>query len=784
MKSGWRQKEVKLPPLPPAPTPSTLQDSDMSLVSAASEYKSARVAQCRVLKTEQQEEWMEVLRRVVQHDFHHLPPYHRVEERRLNATAHLFTYRENDYLIALPLLLRSVGEIALGWNDATSVYGYGGPVASHESVPELVVRNFQGALKEALLERRVIAAFSRLHPLIAQHDLLAGLGECRASGRTVSIDLTLPLEKQRAQSRRASKRRINKQRREGIVACLHDQEKRYWREFVDIYEETMRSVNAAGMYFFSEDYFGELARELGPALQLFVAVIGGKIAAAGLFTICDGIVQSYLIGTREEFLEFSPMTMMIDTVRLWGNEIGARVLHLGGGVGSKEDSLFHHKAGFSDRRHDFTTWRCIVAPEIHRELCEQRARMNELQGLQPTSAEYFPPYRCPTVPCAPVKTGGAEIKNTRPRIYLSPPHMGETELELVRDAFASNWIAPLGPHVDAFEQEFATYLDVAHAAALSCGTAAIHLALRLLGLRPGEEVICSTLTFAASANPIVYQGGTPVFIDSEETTWNMDPTLLREELDACAVNGRLPRAVIVVDLYGQSADYEPILDVCARYDVPVIQDSAEALGATYKGHKVWTHGRCGILSFNGNKIITTSGGAILVSENPDLIERARFLAMQARDPAPHYQHSTIGFNYRMSNVLAAIGRGQLRVLGERIASRRRNFERYKAVLGAAPGIGFMPLASYGEANYWLTCITIDPEKFGATREDIRLALANHNIEARPIWKPLHLQPVFAHSRVRGGSVAETFFARGLCLPSGSSLTDAELDRVCAIVLAT
>jgi dTDP-4-amino-4,6-dideoxygalactose transaminase len=725
---------------------------------------------------------METLTRVVQHDFHHLPQYHRAEEHRLRALAYLFTYCEGDYLIALPLLLRSAGEIVPGWNDATSVYGYAGPVASHEGIPEPVVRNFQEALKEALLERRVIAAFSRLHPLIAQHDLLAGLGECRASGRTVSIDLTLPLETQRAQYRGINKRRINKQRREGTVACLHDQEKRYWSEFVNIYEETMRRVNAAQMYFFGEDYLSELARELGPALQLFVAVIGDKMAAAGLFTICNGVVQTYLSGTRNEFNEFSPMTLMIDTVRLWANEIGARVFHLGGGVGSKEDSLFHHKAGFSDRRHDFTTWRFIVTPNIYRELCEQRIRMNELQGLEPTSAEYFPAYRCPTVPCEPAKVAGDEVKNTGPRIYLSPPHLGEAELELVKDAFASNWIAPVGPHVDAFEREFAAYLGVAHAAALSSGTAAIHLALRLLGLRPGEEVICSTLTFAASANPIVYEGGTPIFIDSEETTWNMDPTLLGEELEVCAANGRLPRAVIVVDLYGQSANYEPILDVCVRYDVPVIQDSAEALGATYKERKVGTQGRCGIFSFNGNKIITTSGGGMLVSNNPDLIERARFLAMQARDPAPHYQHSTIGFNYRMSNVLAAIGRGQLRVLGERIASRRRNFERYKAVLGAAPGIGFMPLASYGEPNYWLTCITIDPETFGATREDARLALANHNIEARPIWKPLHLQPVFAHCRVCGGSVAETLFARGLCLPSGSSLTDAELDRVCAIIL--
>jgi dTDP-4-amino-4,6-dideoxygalactose transaminase len=727
---------------------------------------------------------METLMGVVQYDFHHLPQYHRVEEHRLKAMAHLFTYCEGDYLIALPLLLRSAGEIVLGWNDATSVYGYGGPVASHKRIPESVIRNFQAALREAVLERRVIAVFSRLHPLIPQQDLLSGLGECRTSGQTISVDLTQSLQKQREQYRSTIRRQINKRHQHGSVVCLNDPEKRYLTEFANIYEETMRRVNAADIYFFGEDYFNDLARELRSILHLFVATVGGKAAAAGMFTICDGVVQYHLGGTRNEFLKLSPMTLIFDTVRLWANKIGAHAFHLGGGVGAKQDSLFHYKAGFSNRRHDFATWRWVVAPETYRELCEQQARANQLQGLEPASAEYFPTYRCPTVPHVPAKLAAIEIKKSEPRIYLSPPHMGETELELVKDAFASNWIAPLGPHVDAFEREFATHLGVAHAAALSSGTAAIHLALRLLGLRPGEEVICPTLTFAASANPIVYEGGTPVFIDSEETSWNMDPTLLREELDECAANGRLPRAVIVVDLYGQSANYEPILGVCERYDVPVIQDSAEALGATYKGRKVGTQGRCGIFSFNGNKIITTSGGGMLVSDNPEFIERARFLAMQARDPAPHYQHSTIGFNYRMSNVLAAIGRGQLRVLGERIASRRHNFERYKAALSAAPGIEFMPLASYGQANFWLTCITIDPEKFGATREEVRIALAAHDIEARPIWKPLHLQPVFAHCRVRGASVAETLFSCGLCLPSGSSLTDAELDRVCAIVLAT
>jgi len=371
-----------------------------------------------------------------------------------------------------------------------------------------------------------------------------------------------------------------------------------------------------------------------------------------------------------------------------------------------------------------------------------------------------------------------------PRIYLSAPHLGDLELEFVKEAFATNWIAPLGPHVDAFEQEFASAVGVPHAAALSSGTAALHLALRLLGLQRGEEVLCPTFTFSASANPIAYEGATPVFIDSEATSWNMDPALLRAELDACAARGRLPRAVIVVDLYGQSADYDPILAACAHHGVPVIQDSAEALGATYKGAPAGSQAECAIFSFNGNKIITTSGGGMLVARDPEFTARARFLATQARDPAPHYQHSEIGFNYRMSNVLAGIGRGQLRVLPQRVAARRRNYEYYRAVLGAVPGIRFMPKAPHGEPNYWLTCITIDPEVFGATREDVRLALDAENIESRPVWKPLHLQPVFAGCRVRGGAVSEAAFADGLCLPSGSSLTEADLERVCALVLAT
>ena len=367
------------------------------------------------------------------------------------------------------------------------------------------------------------------------------------------------------------------------------------------------------------------------------------------------------------------------------------------------------------------------------------------------------------------------------RIYLSPPHMSGREQEFVNDAFTSNWIAPLGPHVDAFEKEFAEIVGVSNAAALSSGTAALHLALRIIGVRTGDEVLCSSLTFSASANPIVYEGGTPVFIDADRKSWNMNPELLREELKEYAKRGRLPRAVIVVDLYGQSADYEPIVEACMEYDVPLIEDAAEALGATYRGKPVGGFGKCGIFSFNGNKIITSSGGGMLVSEDQSLIEQARYLSTQARDPAPHYQHSQIGFNYRMSNILAAVGRGQLQVLQDRVEARTRIFSYYKSMLSDLPGIEFMPEASYGQPNHWLTCVTIAPDDFGATREQVRLALEAENIESRPVWKPLHMQPVFAECRVRGGEVAEDIFERGLCLPSGSNLTTQELDRILDIV---
>lgn len=369
------------------------------------------------------------------------------------------------------------------------------------------------------------------------------------------------------------------------------------------------------------------------------------------------------------------------------------------------------------------------------------------------------------------------------RVHLSPPDVGERERELLLAAFDSGWIAPVGPDVGAFESEMAAYLGVGHAAALSSGTAALHLALRLIGVEAGDEVLTSTLTFAATGNAICYLGAHPLLIDVDPNTWQLDPSLVAEALASRATRGQLPAALVTVDLYGQCADADAITDVCAAYGVPVIEDAAEALGATYRGRHAGTLGRVAALSFNGNKIMTTSGGGMLVSDAGDLVERARFLATQARDPAPHYEHSTVGYNYRMSNLLAAVGRAQLHGLDDKVAARRAVNARYRESLGDLHGLTFMPAADYGQPTWWLTCVTIDTEVFGATPQAVRRALAADDIEARPVWKPLHQQPVFAGCERVGGGVAADLFARGLCLPSGSNLSCADQDRVIEIVRA-
>jgi len=355
--------------------------------------------------------------------------------------------------------------------------------------------------------------------------------------------------------------------------------------------------------------------------------------------------------------------------------------------------------------------------------------------------------------------------------------MSGREQQYVIDAFESNWVAPAGPHITAFEEEICDFTGAPYAVALSSGTAALHLALLTAGVGPGDEVLVSTLTFSASANPVCYLGAVTTFIDSERHSWNMDPTLLAETLQARTRTGRLPKALVLVHLYGQTANLDPILQLCRDYQIPLIEDAAEALGATYKGQHAGTFGLAGIFSFNGNKIITSSGGGMLITADEKLAAHARKLSTQARDPAPHYQHSEIGYNYRMSNILAAIGRGQLELLPERILARRRIFNYYQQALSDLPGIQFMPEASWGRSTHWLTVITIDPETFGADRETVRLALEEQNIESRPVWKPMHLQPVFAECNHVGGAVAEELFERGLCLPSGSAMTERDLQRV-------
>jgi dTDP-4-amino-4,6-dideoxygalactose transaminase/predicted nucleic acid-binding protein len=425
-----------------------------------------------------------------------------------------------------------------------------------------------------------------------------------------------------------------------------------------------------------------------------------------------------------------------------------------------------------------------------------------------------------------------------PHIFLSPPHLGEDEIQFVQKAFKSNYIAPLGPMVDAFEREFSEYTGIRHCAALASGTAAMHLGLRYLGGGPGDEVFGSTLTFIGSVTPVTFLGGTPVFIDCDRETWNMDPVLLEAELERCAKAGKLPKAVAPTDLYGQCCDYARIYDVCQRYGVPVVMDAAEAMGAKYFTQRrkdakdkdgvksgisedvqsgsdpatlaphdpppaTLNHAgkgaRAAVFSFNGNKIMTTSGGGMLASDDGELIEKARFWSQQAREPFAHYEHTEIGCNYRMSNILAAIGRGQLAVLDERVQRKREIFDHYRAALGGVSGIEFMPEAAYGRCNRWLTVVLITPEIFGADREAVRHALNAENIESRPVWKPMHLQPVFDCSgqwsdirgqqgkqrypaRVVGGKVAEDLFERGLCLPSGTAMTNSDLDRVIDIIL--
>jgi len=364
-----------------------------------------------------------------------------------------------------------------------------------------------------------------------------------------------------------------------------------------------------------------------------------------------------------------------------------------------------------------------------------------------------------------------------PKIWLSSPHMSGAELKYINEAFETNWIAPLGANVNSFESDLSQYLGGVHCAALSSGTAAIHLALIMLGVEKGDDIICQSFTFSATANPIVYLGANPIFIDSEPESWNMDPELLEKAIKDRISKQRKPKAIILVHLYGMPAKIDEIVSIAEKYEIPIVEDAAESLGSRYKGRACGTFGLMGILSFNGNKIITTSGGGALVSRDDEYIKKARFLATQARDDAPHYQHSEIGYNYRMSNVVAGIGRGQMEVLENRIAVRRENNRFYRSLFNGIEGIAFQnePVGHF--SNYWLTTILVNKEKIGFSREDIRVALEKENIETRPLWKPMHLQPVFSNALSYVNGISEKYFQDGLCLPSGSNLTTEEKDRI-------
>jgi pyridoxal phosphate-dependent aminotransferase EpsN len=366
------------------------------------------------------------------------------------------------------------------------------------------------------------------------------------------------------------------------------------------------------------------------------------------------------------------------------------------------------------------------------------------------------------------------------RVFLSVPHMGANEERYVHEAFASNWLSSVGPQLDAFERDFAARIG-RPAVALASGTAALHLGLRLLGVGPGDEVLVPDLTFVASVNPIRYLGATPVLVDADPATWMMSPALLAEALEERARRGRLPRAVVVVHLFGQSADMDPILAACRRFEVPVLEDAAEALGTTYKGRPAGSLGEVAAFSFNGNKIITTTGGGMLVAADRALVDKARFWSTQAREPGVAYHHLELGYNYRMSNVLAAIGRGQLEVLDERVRQRRAVAFRYREAFADLPGLSLMPQAPYGLHTNWLSCFLVEQDRLGASRDDLLLSLAALDIEARPLWKPMHLQPLYAACDAYGGEVAEDLYDRGICLPSSSSLQPEVQDAVIAAV---
>ncbi|MEN6449982.1 MAG: GNAT family N-acetyltransferase [Thermoguttaceae bacterium] len=664
-------------------------------------------------------------------------------------------------LEAEPWTLR--GETAC---DLVTPYGYGGAFAWNCSEEDTATfwRQFDGWAAQ----RGVVSSFARLSVFPDQQ--LPFAGEVVADRPNIVRWLDLTPDQLWQDFEHKVRKNVNCARRSGVTIEV-DTTGRRIGQFLDIYYATMDRRGASNSYYFPREFFDSLMRDLPGQFVFFHALSGGRVVSTELVLLSAEHMYSFLGGTLADAYPQRPNDLLKYEAMLWGCQAGKRAFVLGGGYDG-EDGIFRYKKSFAPRgAAPFCVGRRVHDQAAYDRLLDSRRQWAAHQGRRTTvRSGFFPAYR-------------AVQEVAMDRIYLSSPHMSDYEKTFLLDAFDSNWIAPLGPHVDAFEKEFAAAVGAREAVALSCGTAAIHLGLLLSNVGRGDEVLTSTMTFAATANAIAYVGAEPVFIDSDETTWNMDPQLLVDELRERARRNRLPKAVVVVDLYGHCADYGPIRQACQWYDVPLIEDAAEALGATYDGHSAGTFGQLGIFSFNGNKIITASGGGMLVTDRKDLADRARFLATQARDPAPHYQHSEIGYNYRMSNLLAAVGRGQLRVLDDRVERRRANFQFYRQSLGDLPGIGFMPEHPQSRSTRWLTCITVDPRQFGATRDEIRLALEAENIESRPTWKPMHLQPVFSHCRLCGGAVAERIFEQGLCLPSGSNLSQADLSRVVDIVRA-
>ena len=680
--------------------------------------------------------------------------------------------------------------------DVITPYGYGGPFVWGGQITREITASFWNAFDQWARDHNVVSEFIRF--ALFSDELLDYPGKVCDRYPNVVRELDLEDDELWMDFKHKVRKNIKKARRSGVQIELDPAGKKL-DSFLRVYAGTMCRRSALEEYYFQRQFFESIHDGLDGQFLYFHAVYKNQIVSTELVLVSADTVYSFLGGTDHGAFDVRPNDLLKFEIIQWARRNDKKRFVLGGGA-QPEDGIYQYKLAFAPSgRVLFRTGERVLREDLYAALVENRrnAAHSVDQDWNP-QPEFFPRYRAqgdvrveddqdagsPQQP-APVqrKPLVPAIQRSEPepqpvrQVFLSPPHMSPRERELLLDAFDSNWIAPLGPHVDEFEREFANKIGTAHAVALSSGTAALHLSMLLAGVGQGDEVLTSSLTFAATANAITYVGAQPVFIDSDRESWNMDPELLGEELEANAKRGKLPKAVVAVDLYGQCADYDRIVKICQFYDVLLIEDAAEALGATYNGASAGTFGTLGVFSFNGNKIITTSGGGMLVTDRKDWAEKARFLATQARDPVPHYQHSEIGYNYGMSNLLAAVGRGQLSVLDTRVDQRRANFDYYRQALADLPGISFMAEISGGRSTRWLTCITVDPDRFGATADDIRLAHERQSIESRPLWKPMHLQPVFADCRIRGGAVAENLFNQGLCLPSGSNLSDNDRERV-------